>query len=143
MNFETYLNAINTRRTTTIVNGLEWDGRAEWQPMKNSLSPDADGAQWSVKIQSPERVAFYEKAMQLQELDDNGVTIEEHHFLMQCARIPILDTASPRKIMQVALNAAQLLSEIEIRGKESFSTEVRELYEEFLRLKMFTYDAYM
>ena len=141
--FATYRDCIAALRTSTITSGCNWDGREEWQPVKNSLSDKSGEQRWSALINEPSRVEFYNRAMNLAEVDESGETIELSHFIMQCARIPILDVPSPRKIMQIALNIGQLESEVEIVGIEALNPEFSELYAEFIKLGMRELEAYI
>ncbi len=140
--FETYRDDITSTRFAELSSGKQWDGRAAWQPMKQSLSDKAAGQKWSPKVQSPKRVAFFKKVMStLDEADIEGNTIELNHFLLQCVRIPVNDEPSPRKIMQVALNIGQL--EAEIKLAEEVPSEFMSLYREFVRLGMKDFEAYV
>lgn len=143
--FTTFRDAIKQRRTSAIrpTGAASFDGLAEWRAVKHSLSSDAGDTHWSPLVQSPERRAFYAKAMLLPEVDAHGRTIEPHHFLMQCARIPVLERPSPRKVMQIALNIGQLEAEVDALGLDSLLEDSRELYAQFKRLGMDQPDAYV
>ncbi|GMF23588.1 unnamed protein product [Phytophthora lilii] len=56
--FNAYRDFIERRRNETFASGNDWDGRAIWQPMKNSLSEEAAVPSWSIKVDTPERVAY-------------------------------------------------------------------------------------
>lgn len=130
------------RRYLAALSG-EWDGWNEWQKVKPSLSADAGEKQWSPAVQTTERLDFYAQAMQLPEVDAEGATIEINHFIRQCARIPMAEAASPRKIMQVALNIGQLEAEVERVGVDQLPSDVQELHQQFVRLGMREFNAYL
>jgi hypothetical protein len=145
LSFSAFRDAIRARRRAAILsNGPEsFDGLGEWRAVKESLSAEAGDVQWSQQLQSPERRAFYEKAILLPETDAEGRTIEAHHFLLQCARIPERELPSPRKVLQLALNVGQLQAEVDALGAESLSEYARALYTDFQRLVMHELDAYV
>lgn len=139
--FVAYMRLINTQRTSVIRHGYHWNGRMEWSYMKELQS--TNGIQkWSDFIQSPERMRFYDDVMQLPERDDNGDIIELNHFLIQCVRIPMVEEPSPRKIMQIALNVGQLMSEVELFG-DQLDNDFKQLYDQFLELNMVDFNAYV
>ncbi len=139
--FATYMRLINTQRTSVIRHGYHWNGRMEWSYMKELQATDAI-QKWNQCIQSPERMQFYDDVMQLPERDSNGDTIELNHFLIQCVRIPTIENASPRKIMQIALNIGQLISEVELIG-DQIDDHIKQLYNRFLELNMVDFHAYV
>ncbi len=139
--FATYMRLINTQRTSVIRHGYHWNGRMEWSYMKELQATDAI-QKWNQCIQSPERMQFYDDVMQLPERDSNGDTIELNHFLIQCVRIPTIEIASPRKIMQIALNIGQLISEVELIG-DQIDDHIKQLYNRFLELNMVDFHAYV
>lgn len=138
--FAAYRSSIATMRFESIVGGKKWDGRAIWQPMKNSLSDQPTVVSWSGKVNSAERNILMRDVLQLSETNEDGSTNELNHFLMQCVRIPVNDTPSDRKIMQLALNIGQLQAELKlIQVDERFLN----LYNRFIKLNMTELSAYI
>ena len=79
----------------------------------------------------------------LEEEDEDGNTNELNHFMLQCARIPIYDKPSSRKIMQIALNIGQLQSEVELIGIQNLSSDFERFYRTFCELGMREFEAYI
>jgi len=81
------------------------NGLIFWGSIKNTLKGyDSQTTNWSNKVlrlKSKEKT-FYNKVWKLDE------KIEHNHFLIQHLRIPEKDRATPRKILQIALNSGQL-----------------------------------
>ena len=142
--FETYRDHIAYMRTNTIRAGLKWDGRAVWQSMKAIQSEDTTGQSWN-------NCAFYgsrdrlssDMFQELDEEDEDGNTNELNHFMLQCARIPIFNDPTPRKIMQIALNIGQLQSEIEQIGIQNLNSDFGRIYRRFCEFGMHEFQAYI
>ena len=134
--FCAYRDYISYARTATIEAGSEWDGRAIWQTMKNLQSENAIEQSWNSQIFQDQRSEFASRVIET--LDESS---ELNHFMLQCVRIPRISAASPRKIMQIALNIGQLQSEIKLIDK--LSLEFVGLYNEFCALNMHEFNAYL
>ena len=80
-------------------------GKLFWGSIKDTLREyDLQTTNWSNKVlrlKSKEKT-FYNKVWNLDE------KIEHNHFLIQHLRIPEENEATPRKILQIALNGGQL-----------------------------------
>lgn len=135
-----YRDMICELRFSTFTRGKNFDGRAEWQPMKNKLSDEAVACGWNSCIQNEERIQFYHDVMALGEFNKDGSMNETHHFLIQCVRIPIVDKMSARKIYQIALNIGQLEAEFRLGQIQG---NVLELYKRFRSMGMYNIDEYM
>ena len=142
--FEEYRDHIAYLRTNTIRAGLNWDGRAAWQPMKAIQSEDTTGQSWNLCAFYGTRDQFSSDILtKLEEEDKDGNTNELNHFMLQCARIPIYDKPSPRKIMQIALNIGQLQSEVELIGIQNLNSDFERFYRTFCELGMREFEAYI
>ena len=142
--FKEYRDHIAYMRTTTIRAGLNWDGRAVWQSMKANQSEDTTEQSWNLIAFYGDRDQFSRELFEeLEEEDENGNTNELNHFMLQCARIPIFDNPTPRKIMQIALNIGQLQSEVELIGLQNLSPAFRRFYRSFCDFGMHEFHAYI
>ena len=85
-----------------------FDGLAFWQPIKKMLEPlDSYSAKKWKKISNTKT----RKIMLLPEYTINGydekILNETYHFIIQQVRIPLKETPTIKKIVQVALNIGQ------------------------------------
>lgn len=108
--------------------------------MKNALSENILVPSWSIKIETAERKALREDILSLEERNADGTMNEMNHFMMQCVRIPVNDLPSERKIMQVALNIGQLLSEIHL---VELDEKMASLFARFTKFGMTELSAYI
>ena len=89
-------------------NKTKFDGLAFWQPIKKMLEPldEYSAEKWKI---IPEKLT--NSIMLLPEYIINGYgqqsMIENNHFIIQQVRIPLKETPTIRKIVQVALNIGQ------------------------------------
>ncbi|TMW55382.1 hypothetical protein Poli38472_013273 [Pythium oligandrum] len=140
--FSAYRDAIAKARATTLQQGQVYDGLGVWRSVKDSFPADASEQAWHPSVQSTERVAFYHQVLkELVDTDADGKTIEHHHFLLQCVRLPMREAPSPRKIMQLALNIGQLQAEMATLTTQDAT--FRSLYDAFQAFDMTEFDAYV
>ena len=101
-------NNSNNSNKNNNVNKTKFDGLAFWQPIKKMLEPlDKYSAEKWKKISKK----VTRSIMLLPEYIINGYEekrlIENNHFIIQQVRIPLKETPTIRKIVQVALNIGQ------------------------------------
>ncbi len=108
------------------------DGLAFWRSIKKILSEfDNQTADWSNSISKGKlHKQFYPPVMKLPEKyilgDGTEITDEANHFLIQVFRIPVLDSLTPRKLAQIALNLGQLQPELSAdKFSEDFISELQ------------------
>ena len=86
-----------------------FDGQAFWQPIKKALEP-LDGVIKTVSWKPISKVKA-KKIMSLPEYTidgyENKVMNELNHFMIQQVRIPLTESPTIRKIIQIALNIGQ------------------------------------
>ena len=111
-----------------IGNGLIF-----WRSIKNTLREyDSQKTNWSNKVLrlNSKNKTFYKKVWYLDE------KIEHNHFLIQHLRIPEKSEATPRKILQIALNSGQLKKYL---NTNNFDTDLIQTYKKLKLDKIETY----
>ena len=104
-----------------------------WRSIKNTLKIyDSQKTNWSNKVLrlNSKQKTFYNKVWKLDE------TIEHNHFLIQHFRIPKKDKATPRKILQIALNSGQLKKYL---TADNFDVDLIQTYKKLKLDKIETY----
>lgn len=109
------------------------NGLIFWRSIKNTLRDyDLQKTNWSnkvLRVKSKEKT-FYNKVWNLNE------KIEHNHFLIQHLRIPEKDAATPRKILQIALNSGQLKKYL---NTDNFELDLIQTYKKLKLDKIETY----
>jgi hypothetical protein len=109
------------------------NGLIFWRSIKNTLKKyDLQTTKWSNKVlrlKSKEKT-FYNKVWNL---DEN---IDHNHFLIQHLRLPEKDSATPRKILQIALNSGQLKKYL---AADNFEVDLIQTYKKLKLDKIETY----
>lgn len=104
------------------ANPLHFDGQGFWQPIKKILEPfdSYPAKQWKTLSKTKTR-----KIMLLPEYTINGYETKEinenNHFIIQQVRIPLKDSPTIKKIIQVALNIGQYKG----TNKQNFMYDVK------------------
>lgn len=128
---QTVFNIIRSAAKDLRTQNEKADGQKFWSNIKVLLEPFDD-----VQLQWKEiNDDFYDQVMKLPEYDKNGKTIELHHFIIQCVRIPRIEKLNIRKLMQIALNIGQLLPNI--------TKLPQHLSQQFLDLHMISMKTYI
>ena len=109
------------------------NGLIFWRSIKDTLKEyDSQTTNWSNKVlrlKSKEKT-FYNKVWNLDE------KIEHNHFLIQQLRIPKKNEATPRKILQIALNSGQLKKYL---NTDNFELDLIHTYKKLKLDKIETY----
>lgn len=105
--------------------------------MKAALSVNPRGS-WRCETPDQKRLAMV--ILDLPEYDESGRMIELNHFMLQCVRIPRNEPLSERKVMQMALNIGQLMSEAKL---DNLDISMQILFKRFVALGMTELSGYI
>jgi hypothetical protein len=95
-------------------NNRSADGKEFWQPYKHLFKSIETKSEWELTCSDSEKLSHdQQEVMKLEEyitLGNGDVQIREmNHFKIQTVRLPLNDSASFVKIMQLALNIGQYI----------------------------------